>query len=127
MAPVTLLDSVKLVVGDKVPGDAGNRWLSILRNQISTVHRLLLPQCVLGDTSFQGESSGQGAKGDPAYKKVNAVVEGLRSVKLKEAARKVVDGIVEALTYCDFPNKHRIHIRTNNVIERLNETAENSV
>lgn len=30
------------------------------------------------------------------------------------------NGIEEALTYCDFPGKHRTRIRTNDVIEPLN-------
>ena len=38
-----------------------------------------------------------------AREKARAVVEGLRSMKLKEAAKKVEDGIEETLTYCDFP------------------------
>lgn len=41
-------------------------------------------------------------------------------MKLKEAAKKVEDGIEETLTYCDFPSKHGTRIRTNNVMERLN-------
>ena len=41
-------------------------------------------------------------------------------MKLKEAARKLEDGIEETLTYCDFPSEHWTRIRTNNVIERLN-------
>ena len=41
-------------------------------------------------------------------------------MKLKEAAKKVEDGIEETLTYCDFPSGHWTRIRTNNVIERLN-------
>ena len=48
------------------------------------------------------------------------MVEQLRSMKLKEAAKKVEDGIEETLTYCDFPSEHWTRIRTNNVIERLN-------
>ena len=44
----------------------------------------------------------------------------LRSMKLKEAAKKVENGIEETLTYCDFPSEHWTRIRTNNVIERLN-------
>ena len=44
----------------------------------------------------------------------------LLSMKLKEASKKVEDGIEETLTYCDFPCKHWPRIRTNNVIERLN-------
>lgn len=35
--------------------------------------------------------------------KAKAVVAGLRAMKLKEAAKKVEDGIEETLTYCDFP------------------------
>ena len=49
-----------------------------------------------------------------------AVVEELRAMKLKEAAKKVGDGIEETLTYYDFPSEHWIRIRTNNLIERLN-------
>ena len=47
-------------------------------------------------------------------------MEELRSVKLREAVRKVEAGIEETLTHCDFPSKHWTRIRTNNVIERLN-------
>ena len=38
--------------------------------------------------------------------KAKAVVAGLRAMKLKEAAKKVEDGIEETLIYCDFPNEH---------------------
>ena len=52
--------------------------------------------------------------------KAKAVVAELRAMKLKEAAKKVEDGIEKTLTYCDFPSEHWTRIRTNNVIERLN-------
>lgn len=52
--------------------------------------------------------------------KAKAVVAQLREMKLKEAAKKVEDGVEETLTYCDFPCEHWTRIRTNNVIERLN-------
>ena len=55
-----------------------------------------------------------------AREKAKAVVEELRAMKLKEAAKKVEDGIEETLTYADFPSEHWTRIRTNNVIERLN-------
>ena len=55
-----------------------------------------------------------------AREKAKAVVEELRAMKLREAAKKVEDGIEETLTYCDFPSEHWTRIRTNNVIERLN-------
>ena len=41
-------------------------------------------------------------------------------MKLKEAAKKVEDSVEKPLTYCDFPREHRIRIRTNNVVKRLN-------
>lgn len=41
-------------------------------------------------------------------------------MKLKEAAKKVEDGIEETLTYYDFLSEYWTRIRTNNVIERLN-------
>ena len=56
----------------------------------------------------------------PSREKAKAVVAELRAMKLKEAAKKVEDGIEETLTYCDFPSEHWTRIRTNNVIERLN-------
>jgi hypothetical protein len=55
-----------------------------------------------------------------AREKARAVIAELREMKLKEAAKKVEDGIEETLTYCDFPSEHWTRIRTNNVIERLN-------
>ena len=41
-----------------------------------------------------------------AREKAKAVVEQPRSMKLKEAAKKVEDGIEETLTYCEFPFEH---------------------
>ena len=55
-----------------------------------------------------------------AREKAKAVVEELKTMKLKEAAKKVEDSVDETLTYCDFSYEHRTRIRTNNVIERLN-------
>jgi transposase-like protein len=55
-----------------------------------------------------------------ARAKAKDVVVALKEMKLKEAAKKVQDGIEETLTYADFPSEHWTRIRTNNVIERLN-------
>ena len=52
--------------------------------------------------------------------KAKAVVAELRAMKLKEAAKKVEDGIEKTLTCCDFFGEHWTRIRTNNVIEWLN-------
>lgn len=48
------------------------------------------------------------------------MVEELRAMQLKEAAKKMEDSIEETLAYFDFPGEHWTRIRTNNVIERLN-------
>ena len=55
-----------------------------------------------------------------AREKAVQVAEALRAMKLKEAAKKVEDGIEETLTYVEFPSEHWLRIRTNNVIERMN-------
>ena len=52
--------------------------------------------------------------------KAKAVVAELKAMKLKEAAKKVEDGIEETLTYYAFPSEHWLKIRTNNMLERLN-------
>ena len=55
-----------------------------------------------------------------AREKAAAVAAKLREMKLKEAARKIEYGILETLTYMDFPSAHWSKLRSNNVIERLN-------
>lgn len=55
---------------------------------------------------------------DAAKEKAAMVVAKL--LKLKEAAKKVEDSILEILTYMDFPYAHWTKLRSNNVIERLN-------
>jgi transposase-like protein len=54
-----------------------------------------------------------------ARDKANAVIEKLRSMKLKEAANKIVDAIDETLTFYGFPAQHWRRIRTNNPLERI--------
>lgn len=46
--------------------------------------------------------------------------ESKEAAMLKEAAKKLEEGIEETLTYMSFPYEHWIKIRTNNTIERLN-------
>ena len=57
---------------------------------------------------------------EAAKEKATAVVAKLQDMKLKGAAKKVEDSILETLTYMDFPRAHWIKLRSNNVIERLN-------
>lgn len=48
-------------------------------------------------------------------------------MKLKEATKKVENGIKETLAYCDFSSEHWTRIQTNNVIERLNHEIRPTV
>lgn len=41
-------------------------------------------------------------------------------MKLKEAAKRIEDDIEETLTYYGFYSEHWTHMRTSNVVERLN-------
>jgi putative transposase len=54
-----------------------------------------------------------------ALAKAQAVIEKLSTMRLKEAAAKVRDGIEETLTYYSFPGPHWRRIRTNNPLERI--------
>ena len=54
-----------------------------------------------------------------AIEKAEAVFAKLEAMKLKEAAKKVQESIIETLSYYDFPREHRIRIRTNNALERI--------
>lgn len=58
---------------------------------------------------------------ESARQKASAVVVKLRTMKLKEAAKKIEDGIEEweTLTYMNYPRSHWVKIRTNNGIERI--------
>ena len=55
-----------------------------------------------------------------AREKAKIVIAELKNMKLKEAAKKVEEGIEETMAYYDFPSEHWTRIRTNNMIERLN-------
>ena len=54
-----------------------------------------------------------------AIEKTEAVCCKLEGLKLKEAAKKIRQSILETLTYYDFPREHRVRIRTNNALERI--------
>ena len=121
------LDGVKLIVGDKCLGmleDVGEVFpkatyqrctVHFYRNVFSVTPRSKVKIVAKMLKAIHAQESKKAAR-----QKAKAVVEELRAMKLKEAAKKVEDGIEETLAYCDFPSEHRTRIRTNNVIERLN-------
>ena len=121
------LDGVKLLVGDKCMGmleavgevfpDAKYQRCIVhfYRNIFSVVPRSKVKMVAKMLKAIHAQESKKASR-----EKARAVVADLRAMKLKEAAKKVEDGIEETLTCCDCPSEHWTRIRTNNVIERLN-------
>ena len=121
------MDGVKLVVGDKCLGmlEAVGEVFPEAKYQRCTVHFYrnvfsVTPRSKVKLVAKMLKAIHAQESKKAAREKAKAVVEELRSMKLKEAAKKVEDSIEETLTYCDFPSEHWTRIRTNNVIERLN-------
>ena len=54
-----------------------------------------------------------------ALEKAQAVVEKLKAMKLHAASKTVEEGILETLTYTEFPREHWRKLRTNNPMERI--------
>lgn len=121
------LEGVKLIVGDKCLGlleavgevypDAKYQRCTVhfYRNVFSVVPRSkgkLVAKMLKAIHAQESKAAAQA--------KARDVVAALREMKLKEAAKKVEDGVEETLTYMAFPFEHWTRIRTNNVIERLN-------
>jgi len=85
------------------------------RNVFSVTPRSKMKEVAAMLKAIHAQEDKQAAK-----EKAAAIVNKLRNIKLKEAAKKVEDGILETLTYMDFPRAHWTKLRSNNVIERLN-------
>ena len=104
------LDGVKRIVGDKCLGMLGavaevfteakyqRCTVHFYRNVFSVTPRSKVKLVAKMLKAIHAQENKRVARA-----KTKAVVEELRSMKLKEAAKKVEDGIEETLTYCDFP------------------------
>ena len=121
------LDGVRLIVGDKCMGmlEAVGEVFPDAKYQRCTVHFYrnvfsVVPKSKAKIVAKMLKAIHAQESKKASREKAKAVVDELRAMKLKEAAKKVEDGIEETLTYCDFPSEHWTRIRTNNVIERLN-------
>ena len=121
------LDGVKLIVGDKCMGmlEAVGEVFPDAKYQRCTVHFYrnvfsVVPKSKVKIVAKMLKAIHAQESKKASREKAKAVVAELRAMKLKEAAKKVEDGIEETLTYCDFPSEHWTRIRTNNMIERLN-------
>ena len=118
---------MKLIVGDKCLGmlEAVGEVFPDARYQRCTVHFYrnvfsVLPKSKVKIVAKMLKAIHAQESKKASREKAKAVVAELNAMKLKEAARKVEDGIEETLTYCDFPGEHRTRVRTNTGIERLN-------
>ena len=109
------LDGVKLIVGDKCQGmleavgevfpDAKYQRCTVhfYRNVFSVVPRSKVKHVAKMLKAIHAQESKKAAR-----EKARAVIAELREMKLKEAAKKVEDGIEETLTYCDFPPEETV-------------------
>lgn len=128
------LDGVRLVVGDKCLGmleAVGEIFPEVkyqrcighfYRNVFSVTPRSKVKLLVKMLKAIHAQESKKAAR-----EKARAVVEELYSMKLKEAVKKVEDGVEETLTYCDFSGEHWTRTCTNNVIERLNREIRHRI
>jgi len=121
------LDGTQLFIGDRCLGllEAVHEVFPAARFQRCTVHfyrnvfsvtprsKVKLVAAMLKAIHAQEDKAS-------AMEKAGAVVEKLREMKLRDAAGKVEKGILETLSYMDFPREHWTKIHSNNVIERLN-------
>lgn len=121
------LDGVKLVGGDKCLGmlEAVGEVFPEAKYQRCTVHFyrnvfFVTPRSKVKLVAKMLKAIHVQESKKAACKKVKAVVQELRSMKLPGAVKKVEDGIEETLNYCDSPSEHWTPIRTNNVMKRLN-------
>jgi len=121
------LSGVRLIIGDKCLGmlEAAAEVFPEAKYQRCIVHFYrnvfsVVPKTKIKHVALMLKAIHAQENREAALKKVEAVVEELKSMKLKEAAKKVCDSFEETLTYMRFPSEHWTKIRTNNVIERLN-------
>ena len=121
------LEGVKLIVGDKCLGmlEAVGEVFPDARYQRCVVHFYrnvfsIVPKSKVKLVAKMLKAIHAQESREAAREKVKAVVAKLKELKLKEAARKVEEGVEETLTYFNFPSEHWTRIRTNDAIERLN-------
>lgn len=121
------LDGTRLFIGDKNLGllEAVNTVFPKAKYQRCTVHFYrnvfrAVPRSKVKDVAAMLKAIHAQEDQKAAQEKAKAVVQKLKDMKLKEAAKKVEESVNETLTYMEFPREHRMKIRSNNAIERLN-------
>lgn len=121
------LTGTQLFIGDNCLGllEAVNETFPGARFQRCTVHFCrnvfsVTPRSKMKEVAAMLKAIHSQEDKTAAREKAAAVAAKLREMKLKEAAKKIEDSILETLTYMDFPYAHWSKLRSNNVIERLN-------
>lgn len=121
------LTGTQLFIGDKCLGllEAVNETFPEAKFQRCNVHFYrnvfsVTPRSKMKEVAAMLKAIHAQEDKEAAKEKATAVVAKLQDMKLKGAAKKVEDSILETLTYMDFPRAHWIKLRSNNVIERLN-------
>lgn len=122
--------SIMLFVGDKCLGllDAVYTFFPDAKYQRCTVHFYrnvftVVPHSKGKEVAAMLKAIHAQEDRNAALEKEKAVVQKMKDMKLKEAAKKVEDGVAETLTYMYFPSEHRMKIRSNNAIESKRQTA----
>ena len=122
------LKGVELVTGDKALGmvEAIGEVFPKAKYQRCTVHFYrnvfsVVPNGKVRETARMLKAIHSQEDKPAALAKAVSVAAKLREMKLVKAAQKVEEGIMETLTYMDFPEVHWTRIRTNNTLERLNK------
>ncbi len=121
------LTGTLLFIGDKNLGllEAVNEVYPDAKYQRCTVHFYrnvfsVTPRSRMREVAAMLKAIHAQENKEAAKEKATAIAAKLKDMKLKEAAKKIEDGINETLTYMDFPDAHWTKLRSNNVIERLN-------
>lgn len=121
------LNDVKLFIGDKNYGmlETIMEVYPKAKYQRCIVHFYrnifsVVPRGKVRDVAMMLKAIHAQESKETAQEKARQVAEKLIEMKLKAAAKKIIDGIDETLTFMDFPSQHWTRIRTNNTLERLN-------
>jgi transposase-like protein len=120
------LTGVQLIISDKCLGlvEAATEFYPEARWQRCVVHWYRnifseVPPTKVKEVAAMLKAIHAQEDADSAQEKAMAVVEKLKTMKLKKAAEKVAESFGETLTYYHFPAEHHRQIRTNNMLERI--------
>jgi putative transposase len=120
------LSGVKLIISDACLGlvESAAECYSEAKWQRCTVHFYrnvfsVVPTTKMKEVTIMLKAIHASEDRKAAIEKATSVIEKLKKMKLREAARKIEESIEETLTYYDFPSAHWRRIRTNNPLERI--------